>query len=39
MILSNKKWVFDIKLKEVNHEKENIVPNVELDNYVNEIYA
>ncbi len=35
VILSNKNWIFDIKLKEVNHEMEKILPDPELNDYVN----
>lgn len=30
--------MFEIELKEVNHEKENIIPDPDLDHYVEEIY-
>lgn len=34
----SKKWMFEVELKEVHHEKEAIVPDVELDHYIVEIY-
>lgn len=36
--IGSEKWRIEVELKEVNHEKEKIEPDAELDNYVELIY-